>query len=338
MIKKNKISLVLTTVNKVSKNILNIGKGCKKKNWEFLVIGDKKTPKNFKISNGIYYSVNHQKKINLNFSKVCQVNSYARKNIGYLVSIKNGDDIIIETDDDNYPKDNFFQHIKLTKKVKEIKNLGWVNVYKKFLIKNEDIWPRGLPLNKIKKIPIFKTKKVKKNFYLQQGVCEGNPDVDAIYRIINKKINIKFKANYNFSLGKSFSPINSQNTIWFKKFFPLMYLPVTCTMRTTDIWRGIIALNIILNDNLSILFFGTTMKQFRNVHNLANDLNQEMPLYKDVFDGFNKLQSLKLKRGSKNYIYNLLKSYDALIELKIFKKQEIFFLNAWVKDISSISR
>jgi len=62
MIKKNKISLVLTTVNKVSKNILNIGKGCKKKNWEFLVIGDKKTPKNLKISNGIYYSINHQKK------------------------------------------------------------------------------------------------------------------------------------------------------------------------------------------------------------------------------------------------------------------------------------
>ena len=51
MIKKNKISLVLTTVNKVSKNILNIGKGCKKKNWEFLVIGDKKKQKNLKKTN-----------------------------------------------------------------------------------------------------------------------------------------------------------------------------------------------------------------------------------------------------------------------------------------------
>ena len=115
-----------------------------------------------------------------------------------------------------------------------------------------------------------------------------------------------------------------------------MYLPVTCTMRTTDIWRGIIALNIILNDNLSILFFGTTMKQLRNIHNLSNDLEQEMPLYKDIFDGFTKLQNINLKKGSKNYFYNLLQSYDALIEMKIFDKKEIFFLKAWIKDIKRI--
>ena len=41
---------------------------------------------------------------------------------------------------------------------------------------------------------------------------------DAIYRIMNKKINIKFKDNLSISLGKSLSPINSQNTIWFKNF------------------------------------------------------------------------------------------------------------------------
>ena len=111
-----------------------------------------------------------------------------------------------------------------------------------------------MPLNKIENSPTFKNKKVRKNFYLKQGVCEGNPDVDAIYRIINKNIDIKFKNEYVFSLGKAFSPINSQNTIWSKILFPLMYLPVTCTMRATDIWRGLIALNIISNDNLSVLF------------------------------------------------------------------------------------
>ena len=256
-----KNSIVLTTINKSNKNIKKLDKLSKKNHTELIIIGDKKTPKNFKISNGTYYSINDQKKINFDFSKVCPINSYARKNIGYLISIKNRNDIIIETDDDNYPRDNFLRHIKFTKKVNEIKNKGWVNVYKKFLNNNEDIWPRGLPLNEIKKIPIFKSKKVKKNFYLQQGVCEGNPDVDAIYRIINKKINIKFKDNYSFSSGKSFSPINSQNTIWFKKLFPLMYLPVTCTMRSTDIWRGIIALNIILKMKALIKNMLTILKK-----------------------------------------------------------------------------
>ena len=115
-----------------------------------------------------------------------------------------------------------------------------------------------------------------------------------------------------------------------------MYLPVTCSMRTTDIWRGIIALNIILNDNLSVLFFGTTMKQIRNVHNLFDDLEQEMPLYNDVFNAFKILRSLNLKKGSKYYLKNLVKSYEALIKQKIFDKKELIYLNAWVRDIKNL--
>ena len=98
------------------------------------------------------------------------------------------------------------------------------------------------------------SKRVKNKFYIQQGVCDGNPDVDAIYRLINQKINIKFKSNFSVSLGKSLSPFNSQNTVWFKKVFPLLYLPVTCTMRSTDIIRSLITLQIMKNMNKKILF------------------------------------------------------------------------------------
>ena len=167
-------------------------------------------------------------------------------------------------------------------------------------------------------------------------MCEGNPDVDAIYRLINDKIDIRFKNNYKFSLGKAFSPINSQNTIWSKKIFPLMYLPVTCTMRATDIWRGIIALNIILNDNLGVLIFGTTMKQNRNIHNLKNDFNVRRYHFLKMFimHIFLILKKLKLKKGSENYSKNLLKSYEALIENKIFDRLELKYLNAWIEDIN----
>ncbi len=193
-----------------------------------------------------------------------------------------------------------------------------------------------MPLNKIENSPTFKNKKVRKNFYLKQGVCEGNPDVDAIYRIINKNINIKFKNEYKFSLGKAFSPINSQNTIWSKILFPLMYLPVTCTMRATDIWRGLIALNIISNDNLSVLFYGTTMKQNRNFHVLENDLMDELPLFESVENAFEILKNLKLKKGPQNYLVNLHKSYDYLIKNDIFDKKEMFYLNSWIRDINKL--
>ena len=109
--------------------------------------------------------------------------------------------------------------------------------------------------------------------------CEGNPDVDAIFRLINKRININFKKNLNINVKKSLVTLNSQNTIWFRKIFPLLYLPVTCTMRCTDIWRGLITQRILQNDSKDIMFFGTTMKQFRNDHNLLNDFEQEIPMY-----------------------------------------------------------
>ena len=212
---------------------------------------------------GIIIILKIKKNLDLIFQKICPLNSYSRKNIGYLVSIQNGNETIIETDDDNYPKTIFLKFLDLKHEVNEIKEIGWTNVYKKFTKKNLNIWPRGLPLNKIENSPTFKNKKVRKNFYLKQGVCEGNPDVDAIYRIINKNINIKFKNEYKFSLGKAFHLSIVRIQYGLKFCFPLMYLPVTCTMRATDIWRGLIALNIISNDNLSVLFYGTTMKQNR---------------------------------------------------------------------------
>ena len=116
-----------------------------------------------------------------------------------------------------------------------------------------------------------------------------------------------------------------------------MYLPVTCTMRATDIWRGMIALNILQNDNQTALFFGTTMLQNRNIHNLSNDLIDEMPLYKNIRVAYKFLKNLKLKKGSENYSQNLIKSYQMLIENNIFNKKEMYFLKSWIKDLKKLA-
>ena len=332
-----KTSLVITTINHPNKNIKSFDKNCAKKKWSFVVIGDKKTPKNFKLNYGSYYSTKDQKALNFKFANKCSLNNYARKNIGYLISMKNKTEIIIETDDDNYPYKNFFNdkkkiHNASTSKMKN----QWINIYNVYCKKKLICWPRGIPLDKIHNNKIKLGNKKKKDFVLQQGVCEGNPDVDAIFRLINKKINIKFKNNLKINVNKSFVTLNSQNTIWFKEIFPLLYLPVTCTMRCTDIWRGLIAQRILQNDNKNILFFGTTMRQDRNDHNLMNDFMQEVPMY--LLD--NKINQillkLKLSKGNKNYLNNLNICYDALIENKIISKNEKLFLKAWTRDIENI--
>ena len=333
-----KTSLVITTINKINKNIRKFASSSKIKKWNLIIIGDRKSPKNFNLSYGNYLNIKTQLKTNFKFAKICPENTYARKNIGYLQAIKNKSEIIVETDDDNFPKKNFFEEKKLIHNVKEIKNKSWVNIYDLFTTNKSLIWPRGLPLDDIMENKIKLSAKKKIRFYLQQGVCENNPDVDAIYRLINKKINIKFKNNYFVSLGKSLSPFNSQNTIWFEKIFSLMYLPVTCTMRMTDILRSLICLKILMNDNKKILFFGTTMFQERNVHNLYKDLEDEIGLYLYGKKITNLILNLNLKKGEINYLPNILKCYQHLIKNNFIKKTELKYLNAWIFDINNLTK
>ena len=333
-------SLVITTINSPNKAINLFSKGCKKNNWNFIIIGDKKTPKNFLLKYGNFISLRKQKTLTFKFSKNCPINNYSRKNIGYLLSFKNGSDFIVESDDDNIPKNLFFNKINLSHKTESIKNKNWINIYDLFLKKKKQnlIWPRGIPLEEISKNKIKIIKKKKKfDFFLQQGVCEGNPDVDAIYRLINRKIEIRFK-NYKINLNKSYSTFNSQNTIWHKSLAPLMYLPVTCSMRCTDILRSLIALRILQINDLKVLFFGTNMFQKRNSHNLLSDFEQEIQMYLKNGHIFDILKNINLKKGRQFFLYNLEKCYKKLVEKKIFIKKELFFLKAWIKDLKNIYR
>ena len=111
-----------------------------------------------------------------------------------------------------------------------------------------------------------------------------------------------------------------------------MYLPVTCSMRSTDIIRGLIALRILINDNKKILFFGTTMLQNRNKHNLLKDFEEEIPIYLNSKIILEKILKLKLQKGEKYYLYNLLKCYKFLVKNKFINKLEIKYLNAWISE------
>ena len=154
-----KTSLVITTINRFNKNLRDFSIKCRKNNWLLIIIGDKKSPKNFNSPYGDYFDIKRQSKTKLNFEKICPYNNYARKNIGYLQAIKNRSDVIVETDDDNLPKKNFFKIIKLTHNAPIIKNKGWINIYEIFTKKKINIWPRGLPLDYVSNNKIKLSKK-----------------------------------------------------------------------------------------------------------------------------------------------------------------------------------
>lgn len=305
------------------------------RNLRFIVVGDTKSPNDFNIKGCDFYSIARQEALNFDLSKILPLNHYARKNLGYLIAMSEGAEIIIETDDDNFPMEDFWHN--RTKRVNAhlLSNKGWVNVYKYFT--DVHIWPRGFALENIRDtLPLLENKQY---IYcpIQQGLADANPDVDAIYRL-TLPLPIIFNKAENIALGSySFCPFNSQNTTWFKEAFPLLYLPSFSSFRMTDIWRSFVAQRIAWTCGWSILFHQSTVWQERNEHNLMNDFRDEMAGYNNNAQIYESLKVLNLKKGVDNIPLNLIICYQKLIELGLVDQKEIILLEAWLKDIHSFN-
>jgi hypothetical protein len=72
------------------------------------MIGDTKNPENFHIDGCDFWSVKRQLTLDSKFAKLCPTRHYARKNIGYIIALQNGTEELVETDDDNLPREEFW--------------------------------------------------------------------------------------------------------------------------------------------------------------------------------------------------------------------------------------
>ncbi|KIH51862.1 hypothetical protein ANCDUO_18043, partial [Ancylostoma duodenale] len=71
--------------------------------WKMVVVGDTKTPINWRLEGVHFLSVEDQQRLDYHLTSDLPYNSYTRKNIGYLYAIQHGAEWIYDTDDDNKP-------------------------------------------------------------------------------------------------------------------------------------------------------------------------------------------------------------------------------------------
>ncbi len=327
----SKSSLVITSISAPNAAMKLFARESKKLGIEFIVIGDVKSPANFKLDGCRFYSIEEQEKLDFRLAKILPEKHYSRKNLGYLLAAHQ--DVIIETDDDNFPKEEFW--IPRSKKIlsNAIENNGWTNVYGYF--SDEKIWPRGFPLELLSGIIINQGNPEVEHFCpIQQGLADENPDVDAIYRM-SMKLPIIFNRRNPLALGNnSWCPFNSQNTTWFREAFPLLYLPSYCSFRMTDIWRSFIAQRIAWTCGWPILFHNATVWQERNEHSLLKDFEDEIPGYLNNSKICRLLQEINLLNGIENMSENLKRCYLMMIENNFIGREEMPLLEAWIKDIT----
>lgn len=328
-------SLIITSINKPNVAMKLFAEGAKKSDTTFIIIGDRKSPADFYLEGCEYLDLDAQVKSFPDFCKLLPVGHYARKNVGYLLAMKSGTEIIIESDDDNFPYDSFYDQFVSSAEI-EVDcvdtNLKWYNIYR--LFSEGLVWPRGLPLETIKQDYSASTiKKVKVRPFIIQGLADDNPDVDSIFRLI-MDLPMKFNKRDHVMLPKGvWCPFNSQNTVFHKEAFALTYLPSYCSFRMTDIWRSFVAQRCLWELNSGVLFTSPTVYQERNEHNLFKDFEDEVPgflLNNKIAD---KLAALTL---TNDMLQNVYICYEALVEMKAIQQEELPLIKSWISEIKKI--
>jgi hypothetical protein len=327
-------SLVITSIAAPNPVMAAFAEGCRENDVDFIVIGDAVSPPDFTLSGCDFWSLERQAGLGNSLAKIIPQRHYSRKNLGYLVAMQRGADVIIESDDDNFPRKKFWDERKLQQRVLLLDKAGWVNIYQYFT--NATIWPRGFPLELIRQpaTPLANFEIMEAKCPIQQGLADENPDVDAVYRLVNP-LPQSFNQSMQVALGDlSWCPFNSQNTTWFKEAFPLLYLPSCCSFRMTDIWRSFVAQRICWANGWQVLFHGPTVWQERNEHSLLKDFSDEVVGYLNNASMCEMLEKLQIIPGAENLPHNLLTCYRALVGLGLVGEGEISLLEAWLEDIS----
>ncbi len=303
--------------------------------WDLVVVGDRKTPDNWQYENVTYLSPKDQVDYGYAIAEVLPWNHYCRKMIGYLYAMEQGAEIIIDTDDDNIPKPKwgfpvfdgpFRQFPKLS---------GFVNIYKYFT--DMTIWPRGFPLQYLNgnahanELPL--TDNITR-IGIWQGLADGNPDVDAIYRLTNDTPCF-FKDEKPIVLSEgTICPFNSQNTAFRREVFPLLYLPSHVTFRFTDILRGLVAQPILWAAGYNLGFSSATVLQERNPHDYLKDFESEIPCYLYAERAIDLVKEIVSPDVS--LTENLQSAYKTLSKNDLVPPEEEQVITAWLRDMAAI--
>ena len=333
------LAFVLTTIQSPTPGLHAIAIEAQRRGVPFYVVGDLKTPSGWSCSGVDYLSPADQEATGFEVSRALPYNSYTRKLVGYLRAAASGASWIRETDDDNEPYASFFEVAPVSVSGRSPVNpTRFINVYAYFT--DRHVWPRGFPLNLIRESRLSSdtTAEEFSGLMVLQAVADGDPDVDAVYRLTAPETSdIKFNAAPPLLVpAGSWTPFNSQATTWPIALLPLMYLPATCSFRMTDIWRSYIAQRLFPGLDTQLVITSATVFQDRNEHDLMRDFRDEIEGYNGYERFVLVLEATPIIGTAEGVLADLRTLYTALIEAGFFTSDELEILDAWIADMETL--
>lgn len=328
------VAVVVTTIASPTPALRRTASLAAAAGWRLVVVGDRKTPADFRLSGARYLDIGAQAGAGWRLAVALPLDHYSRKNIGYLEAIAGGAPVVAETDDDNAPYDTFFAPAREVAAARVVRERGWVNVYRLFT--DRPVWPRGFPLDRVREAPPAPGDALERvRCPIQQGLADGDPDVDAVYRlVVGEPVTFERRPPVALAPG-ALCPTNSQNTLWWPDAFPLLYLPSHCSFRMTDIWRGLVAARIAAEQGWHVLFRTSTVHQDRNEHDFVRDFAQEVDGYLRNAGIVEVLEATPLPATVPDA---LAACYGALVEAGVLPAAELGLVERWLADLADAER
>jgi hypothetical protein len=332
---------VITTIQEPTRGVVKLVEKLAECGGLLVVAGDKQGPAHFRsqhLAEGCridFLALADQQVSEFDLARKLPVGSYSRKNVAYLHAIAAGADFLYETDDDNAPLDSWQLRSESVAAARTVAptNARWVNAYRYF--SSELIWPRGFPLSDVRSEVPEARKVTATRSPIQQGLANGSPDVDAVWRLILDR-------NFAFSDGApvvleagNWCPFNTQSTWWWPIAYPLLYLPSYCSFRMCDIWKSFVAQRCLWELEYGVTFHSPEVFQDRNKHDLDRDFADEVPGYTRNKEIANVLSRLQLGSGEVRVGDNLHRCYEALVGARIFPTAELELVELWLENFRS---
>ena len=287
-----KVSIVTTTINSPTEATI---KFCeivqRKENFEFIIVGDTKTPHAEYITlteryKRVYYlTPAMQDDFYPELSETIGWKTIQRRNIGFAYAYDRGCDVMATIDDDNIPYDNWGDKILVGEDVVcdvyESEN-GYFDPLA--ITKDNYVWHRGYPIQHLQtRHRVTYLGKETRKCLVQANLWDGDPDIDAMARLTHKPL-VKYDIKEPYTSFQP-CPFNSQNTFIAREAIPF-YTVLPFVGRMDDIWGAYILQKFFPEG--AIIFDEATVYQDRNVQDLVTNLENEVLGYRHTLDFINK--------------------------------------------------
>ncbi len=265
--KKTKNVIVTTTINGPTEAIEKFDA---MNEWTLIVVGDLKTPVDYKLKRGIYVSPEMQEKKDSALSEAIGWKCIQRRNFGLLWAYEMGADIIAVIDDDNIPYEDWGKNVLVGETIEVNYFETDLPVFDPVGATNEkNLWHRGYPLQLIPKRSYNNISKKKMKFEIQADFWNGDPDIDAVCRMIYAP-----ECNFDPSVfpiaSNKIAPFNSQNTFLSRSILRNYFL-FPHIGRMDDIWAAYYVQAL----GAKVFFNKASVYQKRNIHDLVVDMKRE---------------------------------------------------------------